>query len=107
MQAAINEGRKEGRGKTNCCLVVEDEPVVEFEKNNPQGGNLNKCLQGAHLEFSQRHRLCTHNHTHNLHYVSNNLRLSTIEEGLKSFKREVGEKPPREVGKRVRVRVRA
>ena len=32
------------------------------------------------------------------------LQLSIIEEELKSFKREVGEKPPREVRKRVRVR---
>jgi hypothetical protein len=36
--------------------------------------------------------------------VSNNLQLSIIEEGLKSFRREAGEKPPREVRKRVRAR---
>ena len=38
------------------------------------------------------------------YYVSNNLQLSANEEGLKSFKREAGEKPPREVGKRISVR---
>ena len=32
------------------------------------------------------------------------LQLSTMEEGLKSFRREAGEEPPREVGKRVKVR---
>jgi hypothetical protein len=42
--------------------------------------------------------------THNLDYVSSNLQLSSIEEGLKTFRREAGEKPPREVGKRVKVR---
>ena len=38
-------------------------------------------------------------------YVSNNLHLSTIDEGLKSFRRKAGEKPQREVRMRVRVRV--
>jgi hypothetical protein len=37
-------------------------------------------------------------------HVSNNPQLSTTEKGLKSFKREAREKPPREVGQRVRVR---
>ena len=32
-----------------------------------------------------------HNRTYNLDYVSNNLQLSTIDEGLKSFRRELGE----------------
>ena len=32
-----------------------------------------------------------HNRTCNLDYVSNNLQLSTIDEGLKSFRRELGE----------------
>ena len=44
------------------------------------------------------------NCTYNPDHVSNNLLPSTIEEGLKSFSREAGEKPPREVGKRVRVK---
>ena len=38
------------------------------------------------------------------YYVSNNLQPLANEEGLKSFKREAGEKPPREVGKRISVR---
>jgi hypothetical protein len=37
-------------------------------------------------------------------YVSNDPQLSTIEEGLKNFSKETGEKPLRGVGKRVRVR---
>ena len=39
-----------------------------------------------------------------LHVISNNLQFSSMKEGFKSFIREAGEKPPREVGKRVRVR---
>ena len=70
----------------------------------PRGGNSNKYLQGVRPNFSQRYRLCTLNRTYNLDYVSNNLQLSTIEEGLKSFRREAGEKPPRGVRKRGRVR---
>ena len=50
------------------------------------------------------HRLCTHNHTYNPHHVSNNVQLSTIEEGLNSFRREAREKPPREVRMRFRAR---
>ena len=42
--------------------------------------------------------------SNNVDYVSNNLLLLTIEEGLKRFRVEAREKPPREVGKRVRVR---
>ena len=73
------------------------------------GGNSNKELQGARPKISQRHRLCIHNLTYDLDYVSNklllnNLQLSTITKELKSLKRVAGEKPPREVGKRVRVR---
>ena len=68
--------------------------------------------KGILKKISQRHRLCTHNRVHNLDYVSNdldyvvdvNLQLLIIEEGLKDFRREAGENPPREVGKRVRVR---
>ena len=62
------------------------------------GGNSNKYIQEARSKISQRHILFTHNHTYNLDYVLNNLQLSAIEEGLKSFKREreAGEKPPRE-----------
>jgi hypothetical protein len=52
--------------------------------------------------MSQRQQLCTHNRTYNLDYVSNNLQPSTIEEGLKSFKREAGEKPLRDVEKRAK-----
>jgi hypothetical protein len=71
------------------------EPGAATQTNNDKG---------AHPNISQRHRLCTHNHTYNPDYVSSNLQLSSIEEGLKTFRREAGEKPPREVGKRVKVR---
>ena len=47
----------------------------------PRDGNSNKYLQGACPRSSHRHKLCTHNHTYNLDYVSNNLQHSTIEEG--------------------------
>ena len=69
-----------------------------------QGWQLKQIITGACQKNSQRHRLCSHNRTYNLDYVSNNLQLSTIQEGLKSFRGEVGKKPPREVWKRVRVR---
>ena len=39
--------------------------------SNPGGSNSNKQLQGARPKISQRHRLCTHNCTYNLDYVSN------------------------------------
>ena len=77
-----------------CCLAMGIKPGVATQTNN---------LQGTHPKISQRHRLCTHERTYNLDYILNNLQLSTIEEGLKSFRREAGEKPPREVRKRVRI----
>ena len=55
------------------------------------GCQLKQVLTRARPKLSQRHRLCTHN----LDYVSNDLRLSTIEE----FQKRSG----REVRKRVRV----
>ena len=61
---------------------------------------LKQIITGGSSKNSQRHELCTHNCTYSLDYVSNNLQLPTIEEGLKSFKREMGEKPPRVVRKR-------
>jgi hypothetical protein len=71
------------------------EPGAATQTNN---------YKGARPNISQRHRLCTHNRTYNPDYVSSNLQLSSIEEGLKTLRREAGEKPPREVGKRVKVR---
>lgn len=65
-----------------------DVPGVATQVNN---------YRGARPKFSQKHRLCTHTHTHNLYYVPSYL-------DFKSFKRDVGEKLLREVGKRVRVR---
>ena len=37
------------------------------------GWQFKKKLQGACPKISQRHRLCTHNHTYNVDYVSNYL----------------------------------
>ena len=51
-----------------------------------KGGGFGLTWGGAHLIFSQRHGLCTHNHTYNLDYVLNYL-------DLKGFQRETGEKP--------------
>ena len=59
---------------------------------------------GARPKISQRQRLFTNYPTYDLEDLSNSLQLSTIEEGLKGFIRKSGEKPPREVGKRVKVR---
>ena len=64
-----------------------------------RGGNSNKKLQWARSKFSKWHRLCTYNRTYNLDYVSNDLQLSTIEVGLKTFRRKVGEKPLRNPGR--------
>ena len=72
-----------------------------------QTNNYKGPIQKNHIGIG----LCTHNRTHDVDYVSNdmdcvliNLQLSTIEEGLKSFTVKAGEKPPQEVGKRVSVR---
>ena len=45
-----------------------------------QGWQLKQIITGACQKNSQRHRLCSHNRTYNLDYVSNNLQLSTIQE---------------------------
>ena len=50
-----------------------------------------KKSQDARPTISQWHILCTHNCTYNLDYVSNDLQLSAIQEGLKRSKREAGE----------------
>ena len=70
----------------------------------PRAATQKQIITGARPNISQRHRLCTHNRTYNLDYVSSNLQLSSIEEELKTFRREAREKSPREVGKRVKVR---
>ena len=54
---------------------------------------LKQIITGARPKISQRHRLCTHNRTYNIDYVLSYLGSRVSEE-----------KPPREVGKRVRVR---
>ena len=78
-----------------CCAPLLWAPRVATQTYNYRG-----LVQKIHIGMG----LCTHNRTHNLDYVSNNLQLSTTEVGLKSFKMKAGEKPPREVGKRVSVR---
>ena len=70
--------------------------VTNDQVHSVPGWQLKQIITGDRPKISKRHRLCTHNRTHNL-------QLSTIDEGLKSFSREAGEKPPREVGKRVKV----
>lgn len=65
-------------------------------------GGISNILTGACPKISQRHRFCTNYCTYNLEYVVNNLQLSTVKEGLKSFRREAGEKPLIEVRKRAR-----
>ena len=63
---------------------------------NPQADNSSKWIQRARSIFLQRRRWCTHDCTCNLDYVSNNLQLSTIEEWLKSFRREATDRSQKE-----------
>lgn len=62
-------GRCLPRVMGNCFRIREPLPDWALTR----GGNSNKELQGARPKNSQRHRLCTHNCTYNLDYVSNDL----------------------------------
>jgi hypothetical protein len=67
---------------------------------NP-GRQLKRTITGGRPNISQRHK--SHNRTYTLDYVLSDLQLSSIEKGLKILRREIGEKPPREVRKELRL----